>query len=93
MSSSRFLTLALAAALGCAMARVEAAPPNKCVVNGTVTYQQGPGASGQIRKQPTLEELNAAEKQRRAAALLNCPGVKMDGDHDGVPCEKQWCAR
>ncbi|SRR5258706_1267811 len=23
--------------------------------------------------------------------LSNCPGVKMDGDHDGVPCERQWC--
>lgn len=23
--------------------------------------------------------------------LRNCPGVKMDGDHDGVPCEEQWC--
>ena len=23
--------------------------------------------------------------------LANCPGVKMDGNHDGVPCEKQWC--
>ncbi|MEZ5609760.1 MAG: excalibur calcium-binding domain-containing protein [Rhodocyclaceae bacterium] len=23
--------------------------------------------------------------------LRNCPGVKMDGNHDGVPCEKQWC--
>jgi hypothetical protein len=23
--------------------------------------------------------------------LENCPGVKMDGDRDGVPCEKQWC--
>ncbi len=23
--------------------------------------------------------------------LSNCPGVKMDGDHDGVPCEQQWC--
>ncbi|MCI5222285.1 MAG: hypothetical protein D3924_06325 [Candidatus Electrothrix sp. AR4] len=21
----------------------------------------------------------------------NCPGTKMDGDRDGVPCEKQWC--
>ncbi len=20
-----------------------------------------------------------------------CPGTKMDGDHDGVPCESQWC--
>jgi Excalibur calcium-binding domain len=23
--------------------------------------------------------------------LKNCPGVKMDGDNDGVPCERQWC--
>jgi len=23
--------------------------------------------------------------------LKNCPGVKMDGDNDGIPCEKQWC--
>ncbi len=23
--------------------------------------------------------------------LANCPGTKMDGNHDGVPCEKQWC--
>jgi endonuclease YncB( thermonuclease family) len=23
--------------------------------------------------------------------LKNCPGVKMDGDRDGVPCEQQWC--
>lgn len=25
--------------------------------------------------------------------LKNCPGTKMDGDHDGVPCETQWCKR
>ena len=23
--------------------------------------------------------------------LRNCPGVQMDGNHDGVPCEQQWC--
>ncbi len=23
--------------------------------------------------------------------LKNCPGAKMDGNHDGVPCEQQWC--
>lgn len=23
--------------------------------------------------------------------LAHCPGVKMDGDHDGLPCEDQWC--
>jgi len=23
--------------------------------------------------------------------LHNCPGTKMDGNNDGIPCEKQWC--
>lgn len=23
--------------------------------------------------------------------LRNCPGTKMDGDNDGIPCENQWC--
>jgi hypothetical protein len=23
--------------------------------------------------------------------LKYCPGTQMDGNHDGVPCEQQWC--
>ncbi|MFQ1891964.1 cold shock domain-containing protein [Aeromonas veronii] len=23
--------------------------------------------------------------------LQNCPGTKMDGEGDGIPCENQWC--
>ena len=23
--------------------------------------------------------------------LKNCPGTKMDGDKNGIPCESQWC--
>lgn len=23
--------------------------------------------------------------------LNNCPGTQMDGNHDGIPCEQQWC--
>lgn len=23
--------------------------------------------------------------------IQHCPNTKMDGDHDGVPCEQQWC--
>ncbi len=23
--------------------------------------------------------------------LQNCPDPRMDGNNDGVPCEKQWC--
>jgi len=25
--------------------------------------------------------------------LANCPGVKMDGNRDAIPCEQQWCSR
>ena len=123
--------------LGLAASGVEAAPMNKCIVNGTVTYQQVPCPSGQVRKPPTIKELNAGEKKKRAAAaaaaaappstettapststvsggfscdgrqycsqmkscaeakyfLANCPGAKMDGDRNGIPCEQQWCNR
>ena len=23
--------------------------------------------------------------------LRNCPNTRMDGNNDGIPCEKQWC--
>ncbi len=23
--------------------------------------------------------------------IQHCPGTQMDGNHDGVPCERQWC--
>jgi hypothetical protein len=23
--------------------------------------------------------------------LQNCPGTQMDGEGDGIPCERQWC--
>lgn len=137
---------------------VAAAAVNKCVVNGTVTYQREPCPSGQVRRPPTIQELNAEEKRRRESAaaaaqgklapaaaagperpvpappgnnsesrapaanstgikpdgfscdgrkycsqmkscaeakyfLSNCPGVKMDGDKNGIPCEQQWCGR
>jgi hypothetical protein len=113
----------------------------KCVANGKITYQERPCPSGDGGPRPTVQELNAREKQRRAATaasaaaaassaatfegqtpaaptasvgfrcdgrqmcsqmtscaeakyfLANCPGVKMDGNKDGIPCEKQWCNR
>jgi cold shock CspA family protein len=29
--------------------------------------------------------------QEATLFLQNCPGMKMDGNGDGVPCEQQWC--
>ena len=137
-----FTTLLVAANVVLAASSAGAVLPNKCTVNGQVTYQQTPCASAQPRKLPTLEELNAEQTKRRAAAvsatpdraataasaqtlpapaalvlskgircdgrryctqmtscaeakyfLANCPGVKLDGDNDGIPCEEQWCQR
>ena len=144
---------AVTASLMAVVPAAHAAPPvNKCLVNGTVTYQREPCPSDEVRKTPTIEELNAAEKRKREAAkaggkvapakvtthaepvptvsstadrpqaadpspaklasfrcdgrkycsqmtscaeahyfLANCPGVKMDGDRDGVPCEDKLC--
>jgi hypothetical protein len=25
--------------------------------------------------------------------IQHCPNTKMDGNNDGVPCERQWCNR
>ena len=64
----RFTTRILATAVCVAAVAAHAAPLNKCLVNGTVTYQQAACAPTQPRKDPTLEELNAAQKLRRAEA-------------------------
>ena len=159
---SSFLALAaLVAGFFVVTTSVNAQQMFKCKINGTVTYQQEPCPTGQVRKPPAVLELNAAEKKRREAAaavaaekpvvvlektatdpkspqnsqssekftptasnapnastspssfscdgrkhcsqmkscaeakyfLANCPGVKMDGDKDGIPCEEQWCSR
>ncbi|HUL11163.1 MAG TPA: excalibur calcium-binding domain-containing protein, partial [Methylococcaceae bacterium] len=34
-------------------------------------------------------EMTSCEEARYY--LNNCPGTEMDGDHDGIPCESQWC--
>jgi hypothetical protein len=128
-----------------------ATPVHKCIVNGTVTFQQDPCPTGQPRRMPSVEQLNLEERKRRESAaaatpsasrsvpreaeaaakddgparsterpaasssgrgfkcdgreycsqmtsceeakyfLKNCPGAKMDGNNNGVPCEQQWC--
>jgi hypothetical protein len=115
----------------------------KCVVNGSVTFQNSPCPVDKPSRHPSKDELNAERKKRLAEAaagaasapksvtplaspeptsreplpsrdpgfrcdgrqhcsqmrscteakffLANCPGVKMDGNRDGTPCEQQWC--
>jgi len=34
-------------------------------------------------------QMNSCEEAK--FYIKNCPGTKMDGNHDGMPCESQWC--
>ncbi len=43
----------------------------KCVANGKVTYQERPCPSGDGGPRPTVQEMNAREKQRRAASAAS----------------------
>lgn len=143
----RLITIGFAVLLT-TLSAAAATPVHKCTINGTVTFQRDPCSSAEVRKQPTLEQLNAErpKRPRQSAAessaplgpgaegttdsrtserrappaattdtktrftcdgrthcsqmsscseakyfLANCPGAKMDGNHDGVPCEQQWC--
>lgn len=53
---------------------------------------------GKVRKKKSNFQCNGkiycSEMRSCAEAtfyLHNCPGTKMDGDHDGIPCERQLC--
>ncbi|AMM26755.1 calcium-binding protein [Variovorax sp. PAMC 28711] len=70
------LAFTVVAGLLFAASAVAAAPVSKCVVNGTITYQQGPCAPEAGRKQPTVQELNTEEKKRRAA-VVSIPADKV----------------
>ena len=141
MSAAHALAIVLMASV-CPISLAATTQVNKCVINGTVTYQTVPCPSGEARRAPTVEQLNAerqkklqqsgasapGEKEPPTSAatpavpaapaaprttslkcdgrkhcsqmkscaeakyfLANCPGVKMDGDRNGIPCEQQWC--
>lgn len=156
------LTLAVVLAISLFLPAIEAqAQINKCMINGTITYQSHPCPSGETAKRPTVERLNTerdkrlqqaregtanqsepthgreqpqspgvqsgsavwnGQEHRHSAAprtaspaiafncdgrtycsqmtscteaksfLAHCPGVKMDGNRDAIPCERQWCS-
>jgi len=95
LRTASFLTVA--AVLVFAASGVRATPVNKCVDNGTVTYQQGPCPSGEVRKPPTVQELNAQEKKRRAAAVATSadrPAPAAPNVSGGFSCDgRRYCSQ
>jgi len=64
------------------------AAPSSVVVAATAPV----GASGRrCDGRLYCSQMNSCEEA--TWFLKNCPGTKMDGDNDGVPCETQWCKR
>ena len=53
-------------------------------------YQQ-PANSQQFKCDGRTHCSNMTSCAEATFFLQNCPGVEMDGNADGVPCEKQWC--
>jgi hypothetical protein len=75
--------------------------PSQVVVpgNSDAVQRDRPQASG-TRVEPVLNSFRCDGRkfcsQMTSCAeakyfLANCPGAKMDGDGNGIPCESQWC--
>jgi len=53
--------------------------------------QKGDENSGNYRCRGKTHCSHMSSCEEAKFYLHNCPGVKIDGDGNGVPCEKQWC--
>lgn len=78
---SRLAFAVLAAALP---ARPEAVPH----ASGKAT---SPGSGYRCDGRTHCTQMTSCAEARYV--LAHCPGVAMDGDHNGIPCERQWCNR
>jgi len=67
--------------------RVKAEAPTSAAVEATPEVQVSMPyrCDGRTR----CSQMTSCEEAR--FFLANCPGVQMDGDNDGIPCEQQWC--
>ena len=56
------------------------------VINSAPVKQPSYSCSGKVY----CSEMTSCEEAK--FYLNNCPGTKVDGDGDGIPCESQWCS-
>lgn len=68
--------------------RAAAAPTS---VQGPASPNAEPAAPFRCDGRRYCSQMNSCAEARYF--LANCPGVRMDGNRDGNPCEKQWCGR
>lgn len=81
--------------------RVERAEGSLAVVSGEDFNKlgtNGPAGAGGVGPPPSGFRCDGRTRcsQMTSCAearffLTNCPRMQMDGNNDGVPCERQWC--
>jgi len=98
----RVIVLLIVAALGWYgytkyQGRVKAEPTVEAATPRASTRQAAPSAIPEIQTASPFKcdgRIYCSQMTSCAEAtffLKNCPGTKMDGNNDGIPCEKQWC--
>ena len=90
--SPAWATLAIVAVVGAVAWR--SLPPRPGVVSPTLRAPERPvvdadAASRRCDGRTHCSQMVSCEEA--TWFLKHCPGVEMDGNHDGVPCEQQWC--
>ncbi|MBY0411322.1 MAG: excalibur calcium-binding domain-containing protein [Burkholderiaceae bacterium] len=83
---------------------VQAAPAEQKNIKAPVTETSRTNRYDQPYKNPQLQSQRFSCDRRKYCSqmtscaeakyfLSNCPGVNMDGNKDGIPCEQQWCSQ
>ncbi|MBW8778750.1 MAG: excalibur calcium-binding domain-containing protein [Burkholderiales bacterium] len=90
--SPAWAALAIVAVLGAVAWRAQ--PPRRAVAAPALLAPERPVVDAEAANRRCDGRTRCSQMRSCEEAtwfLKNCPGVEMDGDHDGVPCESQWC--
>ena len=74
---------------------LEASSTSSSVANPTVTSQLVLTAQSAVAPSFACDGRQHCSQMTSCAEatyfIQHCPNTKMDGNNDGIPCEKQWC--
>jgi len=75
------------------VASLAAAPSSAVTAAATPVLAQATRSAASFRCDGRTHCSQMTSCEEATFFLRNCPDAKMDGNRDGVPCEKQWCRR
>lgn len=97
-SSWKFFVLCVVLAIACGSTvykRFQSTAGNILPTSSEASNFRGTSSTKSPSKQYTCSGKEHCSQMTSCAEakfyIRNCPNTKMDGDGDGIPCEKQWC--